>query len=190
MPPNHSTPDDDAVDVEPTPQANLDPISGARGSHPLGVGVGAATAGVVGGVIGSAIPVVGTAIGIALGTAVGAVIGGYAGKGAAETLFPTEEADFWRASHIDRPYFDHRDDFDFEQDYLAAYRFGYVSAYAYPSQTFDNVESTLGQTWAESNDASRLEWTKAKDAARDAWHRARTKQALADHVTDETTGVR
>ena len=178
--PKSFEPAEPPVDVDPASQPNRDPITGVHGAHPVGVGVGAATAGVVGGVIGSAIPIVGTAVGIAVGTAVGAVIGGYAGKGAAETLFPTDEADFWRLRHRDRPYYDDASGLDFEQDYLAAYRFGYVSAYAYPSETFDAVEAKLRQAWTESNDASRLDWANAREAARDAWDRSRQKQAAAD----------
>jgi hypothetical protein len=187
----HSAPltDDEVIEPMPLPQANRDPISGARGSHPVGVGVGAMTAGVVGGVVGSAVPLLGTAIGVAVGTAVGAVIGGFAGKGAAETLFPTEEESFWRSSYIDRPYYDHSSDFTFDQDYLAAYRFGYVNAYAYGTMDFEDVEPQLREAWESSRDASRLAWDQARAAANDAWHRARANQAAADRVTEASEGV-
>ena len=174
--------EDDVVHIA-TP--NKDPITGTKGSHPIGVGVGAATAGVVGGVIGSAVPVVGTAIGVAVGTAVGAVIGGYAGKGAAETLFPTTEAEYWRDAHVDRPYYDRSSDFTFDQDYLAAYRFGYISSYAYGTLGFEEVESQLHQSWDQSRDSSRLSWDQAREAARDAWYRARTNQAAAEQRPTE-----
>ena len=170
------------ADVVTAPTPNRDPISGATGAHPIGVGVGAATAGVVGGVIGSAVPVLGTAIGIAVGTAVGAVIGGYAGKGAAETLFPTGEAEYWRTAHVDRPYVDRGSEFTFDQDYLAAYRFGYISSYAYGTLGFEEVEPQLQQSWDQSRDSSRLSWDQAREAARDAWYRARSNQAAAEQV--------
>lgn len=162
------------------PSPNRDPISGAKGAHPIGVGVGAATAGVVGGVIGSAVPVVGTAIGVAVGTAVGAVIGGFAGKGAAETLFPTGEAEYWREAHVERPYYDRSNQYTFDQDYLAAYRFGYINSYAYGTLSFEEVEPQLQQAWSESRDASRLNWEQAREAASDAWQRARSNQAAAE----------
>ena len=177
-------PTPDVAEVLPHPQPNRDAITGERGSHPLGVGVGAATAGVVGGVIGSAVPILGTAIGVAVGTAVGALIGGFAGKGAAETLFPTEEESFWRNSYVDRPYYDAGGDFTFDQDYLAAYRFGYVNSYAYGAQAFDDAEPQLKDAWEHSRDASRLSWDDARGAANDAWHRARANQAAADRATD------
>jgi hypothetical protein len=176
--------------VEPQPGPNLDPITGTRGSHPIGVGVGAATAGVVGGVIGSAVPVVGTAVGVAVGTAVGAVIGGYAGKGAAETLFPTEEEVYWREAHAERPYYDESNPFTFDQDYLAAYRFGYINSYAYGTLAFDDVEDQLRQTWDQSRDSSRLDWSHARDAARDAWHRARAGQSASERRGEQANDLR
>ncbi len=172
----------DLTDVveEPVPQPNRDPITGTRGAHPVGVGVGAATAGAVGGVIGSAIPVVGTAIGVAVGTAVGAVVGGFAGKGAAEALFPTEEAEYWRKQHDD----DHAEvaPYTFDQDYLAAYRFGYINAYAYDGRTFDEVDTELQRAWDDSRDASRLTWPDARKPARRAWDKARVNQKRATEL--------
>lgn len=169
----------DADDVVIAPRPNRDPITGTRGAHPMGVGVGAATAGAVGGVIGSAVPIVGTAIGVAVGAAVGAVVGGYAGKGAAEVLFPTEEESYWREQHdasldIEDPRF------NFDQDYLAAYRFGYINSYAYGTQRFDDVEQELERAWSESRDASRLTWSDAREPARQAWDRARRARASAE----------
>ena len=180
----------DVVDRTPMPQPNRDAITGERGSHPVGVGVGAVTAGVVGGVIGSAVPILGTAIGVAVGTAVGAVIGGFAGKGAAETLFPTDEESYWRTNFVDRPYYDAGGDYTFDQDYLAAYRFGYVNSYAYGTMSFADVEPQLKDAWEHSRDASRLTWDNARAAASDAWHRARANQVAAERITDDTATPR
>lgn len=173
--------DADVID-QPISQPNRDPITGAKGSHPFGVGVGAATAGVVGGVIGSAVPGLGTAIGVAVGTAVGAVIGGIAGKGAAETLFPTEEEAYWRENLVDRPYYEQGGSFTFDQDYLAAYRFGYINSYAFGTLSFEEVDTQLRDAWEQSRDSSRLSWDQAREAARDAWHRARSNQAAAEKL--------
>lgn len=162
----------DEDDVVQPPRPNRDPITGTRGAHPMGVGFGAATAGAVGGVIGSAVPVVGTAIGVAVGAAVGAVVGGYAGKGAAEVLFPTEEEAYWREQH-DASLDEDDPRYTFDQDYLAAYRFGYINSYAFGDLAFDEVEPQLQQAWTDSRDASRLSWTEARDPARQAWNRAR-----------------
>ena len=60
----------------------------APGSHPVGVGAGAASAGAAGAALGAA---VGGPIGAVVGAAVGAVAGGLWGKAAAEAVNPTIE---------------------------------------------------------------------------------------------------
>src|SRR5688572_23077725 len=81
--------------------ANRDPISGAPGSHPVGVGVGATGGGAAGAAVGAA---VGGPIGAVAGAAVGAVAGGLAGKGAAEAVNPTVEDAYWRQNYNKQPY--------------------------------------------------------------------------------------
>ncbi|MFA6243077.1 MAG: hypothetical protein WC655_19220, partial [Candidatus Hydrogenedentales bacterium] len=46
---------------------NLDPLSGATGAHPLGTGVGAASAGAAGAAIGSLAGPIGAAVGLVAG---------------------------------------------------------------------------------------------------------------------------
>ena len=58
-----------------------DPITGEPGAHPVGVGVGALSAGAAGAAIGS----IGGPIGVLIGAAIGAVAGGLAGKEVAST---------------------------------------------------------------------------------------------------------
>src|SRR5919198_17872 len=82
---------------------NEDPISGAPGAHPVGVGVGAAAGGAAtGAAVGSVAGPVGTAGGIAAG----AVVGGLAGKAVAEQIDPTAEDAYWRDNYQNRPYFE------------------------------------------------------------------------------------
>lgn len=74
--------------------ANRDPITGEKGSHPVGTGVGAVAGGAAGAAAGAATgAAVGTAgagpVGTAVGAAVGAVAGGLVGHGTAEGLNPT-----------------------------------------------------------------------------------------------------
>ena len=89
----------DAVDVDGN--ANLDPITGAPGAHPIGTGVGAALGGAAAGAVaGTVVGPVGTVI----GAAVGAIVGGLAGKGVAEKIDPTIEQAYWRETYKDRPY--------------------------------------------------------------------------------------
>ncbi len=149
------------------PNPNRDPISGARGAHPVGVGVG----GVVGGAAaGAAAGTVLGPIGTLIGAAVGVVIGGAAGKGVAEKLDPTVEADYWRAAHKHRPYYDPSKDFD--RDYATVYGFGLQAREAEPERRWEEHEAELARTWPERRGDSTLEWEQARPAARDAWERA------------------
>ena len=65
----------------PVATGNPDPITGEPGAHPVGVGVGALSAGAAGAAIGS----IGGPIGVLIGAAIGAVAGGLAGKEVAAT---------------------------------------------------------------------------------------------------------
>jgi hypothetical protein len=70
------------------PESNPDPITGAPGAHPIGVGLGAAAGGIAAGAAAGTLAA--GPIGTVVGTAIGAVVGGLAGKGAAESMNPTE----------------------------------------------------------------------------------------------------
>ena len=145
--------------------ANRDPISGAPGAHPVGVGAGAAGAGAAGAAIGGA---VGGPIGAAVGGAVGAVAGGLAGKGAAEAVNPTVEDEYWRTNYASRPYATSGGTYD---EYRPAYQYGWESYSRYRGRKFDDVEPELRRNWEAGPNAGRLGWEKAKLATRDAWHR-------------------
>ena len=73
------------------PETNPDPITGAPGAHPVGVGLGAAAGGIAGAIAASAAvgTVVAGPVGTAVGAAVGAIAGGLGGKAAAEHFDPT-----------------------------------------------------------------------------------------------------
>jgi len=70
---------------------NLDPITGAPGAHPVGVGLGAAAGGIAGGIAaGAAVGTVAAGpVGTVVGAAVGAIAGGLGGKAVAEHFDPT-----------------------------------------------------------------------------------------------------
>lgn len=72
-----------------TGSANLDPLTGAPGAHPVGTGVGAAAGGIA---AGAAAGSVAGPVGTVVGAAIGAVAGGMAGKGVAETVDPTVDS--------------------------------------------------------------------------------------------------
>ena len=153
------------ADPKKPADANRDPLSGAPGAHPVGVGAGAATAGATGAAVGA---VVGGPVGAVVGAAVGAVAGGLAGKGAAEAVNPTMEDKYWRDNYSTRPYVTSGTAYD---TYQPAYRYGWESYGRYRGKKFDDVEPELRKDWEKTKDASRLTWDKAKDATRDAWHR-------------------
>ena len=145
--------------------ANLDPISGEPGAHPVGTGLGAAAAGAATGALGGA---VGGPVGAAVGAVVGAVAGGLAGKGVAESVDPTEEDAYWRKNHATQSYATKDDDY---AQYGPAYQYGYQSHSQHAGKPFADVESHLKQGWETVRGESKLDWEKAKHASREAYTR-------------------
>lgn len=143
---------------------NPDPITGAPGSHPVGVGIGATGGGVTGAAIGAA----GGPVGVAVGAAVGAIAGGLAGKAVAESIDPTAEAAYWRENYRNRPYVEK--DVEYEV-YGPAYRYGWESRARYGGRQFGEVEPELERGWKTAKSEPDLPWDKARQASRDAWER-------------------
>ena len=150
-----------------TRDMNPDPITGAPGSHPVGVGVGGAGGALAGAAVGS----LAGPIGMLVGGAVGAIAGAAAGKGAAERLDPTGEADYWQGEYTNRPYYNSAYTYD---DYAPAYGVGVGSAVAdkYRDRHFNDIEHDLAHDWEIYRGQSRLNWPEASPAARAAWERA------------------
>jgi len=162
---------DDTVE-DKTGAPNRDPISGAPGAHPVGVGVGAAAGGMA---AGAAVGTVAGPVGTVVGAAVGAVIGGLAGKGVAESIDPTVEDAYWRENYASRDYVTPGRTYD---DYRPAYGYG-VNRYD-SDRSFEDVEPELAEDWVAARGQSSLAWGEASPAARDAWERVhgRTGRAL------------
>lgn len=163
----------DANDADAGRDENRDPLSGAPGAHPVGVGLGAAAGGAASGaatgaVIGTVAGPVGTAVGAAIGTAVGAIAGGYAGKGIAEAVNPTAEHDYWRNNYRDRPYVNEGDTYD---EYSDAYEYGWTAHKEYGHREWADAESDIRSGWEKSKGGARMTWERAKDAIRDSWNR-------------------
>ena len=78
-----------AMERDERPETNPDPITGAPGAHPVGVGLGAAAGGIAAGAAAGTLAA--GPIGTVVGAAIGAVVGGLAGKGAAESMNPTQD---------------------------------------------------------------------------------------------------
>jgi hypothetical protein len=147
--------------------ANRDPLSGEVGSHPVGVGLGAAAGGMA---VGVAVGAVAGPIGMAVGALVGAVAGGLAGKGAAELIDPTAEDAYWRANYASRAYATPRDAYE---DWGPAYAYGMAHYNRNVDRGFDEIEGELERGWEQARGTSSMEWTRARLAAYDAWERAR-----------------
>jgi hypothetical protein len=149
--------------------ANRDPISGAPGAHPIGVGIGAVAGGAA---AGAATGTVAGPVGTVIGAAVGAVVGGLAGKGVAEKIDPTAEDAYWREHHVHEPYYESGRTYD---DYAPAYRAGYESRSRFSNdtepRTFDEVERDIEAEYNRRRNANGLSWDKAKTPARAAWDR-------------------
>src|SRR5829696_9807850 len=142
--------------------ANRDPITGEPGAHPIGTGAGAAGGAAAGATVGA----IGGPVGAVVGGAVGAVAGGLAGKGAAESVNPTVEDEYWRQNYTSRPYIDQGADYE---AYRPAYRYGWESYDRYAGRSFDDVEPQLSTEWENRNNP--LGWQEARGAVRDAWDR-------------------
>jgi hypothetical protein len=72
-----------------SPGTNRDPITGAPGAHPVGVGLGAAAGGIAAGAAAGTLAA--GPVGTVVGAAVGAVAGAFGGKAVAEHFDPTIE---------------------------------------------------------------------------------------------------
>jgi len=149
-----------------------DPLTGAPGAHPVGVGIGAVAGGAAAGfatgaVVASVAGPIGTAVGGAVGAAIGAIAGGLAGKGIAESINPTAENAYWRDNYLSRPYVDEDASYD---EYQAAYQYGWEARARHPEQAWEAAEGDLRRRWEQSGHST-LTWEKAKHAIRDAWER-------------------
>lgn len=147
---------------------NRDPISGAPGAHPVGVGVGAAS----GGAAGAAVGMAGGPAGAVVGAAVGALAGGLMGKGVAEAIDPTAEEAYWRDRYQSEPYYEQELTYD---DYDPAYRTGYLGRSTYAGRDFDSVQADLQRDYEANRGSSRLDWDRAKSATQAAWDRIERK---------------
>jgi hypothetical protein len=143
---------------------NPDLITGAPGSHPVGTGLGAAAGGAA---AGAAVGTVAGPVGTIAGAAVGAVVGGLAGKGVAEAVNPTAEADYWRNNHDRQPYAKGRS----YNDYGDAYKNGYegYAEYGDKGGTYEEREEELRKRHEASG--SKLAWNEARPASHAAWTR-------------------
>lgn len=161
-----------------TPDANRDPISGAPGSHPVGVAAGGTAGALAGAALGSLFGPIGTLVGGGMG-AVGGAIGG---KALAERVDPTAEVEYWRQDATRRDYYQR--DRDFDRDYAPAYRMGTEYRNEAGSRDWNEIEPQLRQRWESGRGGrgdSGLDWEAARPAVQDAYARTdRTYNAYED----------
>ena len=148
------------------PSSNRDPISGAAGAHPVGVGIGAAAGGIAGGAAAGTLAA--GPVGTVVGAAVGAVIGGLGGKAVAEHYDPTVEEQHWRNNFENEPYYQRGRTFD---DYAPAYRLGGEARDRYGDRSFDDIQDDLADDYERTRGQSGLEWRDAREPTRAAWLR-------------------
>jgi hypothetical protein len=177
---------------------NLDPLTGAPGSHPVGTGLGAVGGMTAGILVGSVAGPIGTAVGGVVGT----VVGGLAGKGIGEAVNPTaqevlfgeliarqaQQAEsphdpsvyelYWQRAFITEPYYDSNLCYD---DYAPAYRAGIVDRLNH-NRSWDDAEGILQTLWNRHKGTSRLSWYEARQAMEAAW--LHTDNALKQPNTD------
>lgn len=176
------------------PDRNPDPITGAPGSHPTGVGIGAAAGGVAGvgtaAAIGAATGSIAGPVGTAIGAIVGAVAGGYAGKAIGEAHDPTEDDTYWRGEHRNRPYY--KSDYDYDRDLAPAYRYGSTIGTSvndtYPNSTYRDQPSTtakssVGETLSNAGEKIADAGRAAKEKVKDAFTSDRTDDSYFDEQT-------
>jgi hypothetical protein len=145
---------------------NRDPITGARGAHPVGTGLGAAAGGAA---AGAAIGTVAGPVGTAVGMVAGAVVGGLAGKGIAERVNPTLEREYWSQAYRNEPYYKQGRTF---VDYEGAYQTGYEGYARYGEErSWDEVKADLQRDYEKNRGTSELTWDEASHATRAAWER-------------------
>lgn len=152
--------------IDKKPDANRDPITGAPGAHPVGVGVGAAAGGMAAGAAAGTLTA--GPIGTVLGAAIGAVVGGLGGKAVAEHFDPTVEEAFWKENHAKQPYYKAGEEYD---QYAPAYKLGYEGRAAGTANTFEEAEPALKDRYASMEAGSFAPWDRAKQATKAAWNR-------------------
>ncbi len=150
------------------PSSNRDPITGAPGAHPVGVGIGAAAGGIAAGAAAGTLAA--GPVGTVVGAAIGAVAGGLGGKAIAEHYDPTVEEAHWRTSYENEPYYVKGMTYD---DYAPAYRVGAQATGRYANIPFDEAEDKVAEDYASERGASRLPWAEARSASQAAWNRVK-----------------
>ncbi len=124
------------------------------------MGAGAAAGAAVGALAGGP-------VGVIVGGTAGAILGALGGYAAIDASDP--DYSYWKTQHGSQPGI--VPDFDYDDDYAAAYRLGYQGRQRYAGQDWEQAEAALAQDWSTLKGKSRLSWEQARLASHAAWHR-------------------
>ena len=145
-------------------QEPIDAETAAREVNSVAMGGGMAAGAAAGAIVGTAVA---GPVGVVVGGTVGAILGALGGYAAVDAADP--DYTYWKLHH--RPPPGALSDFDYNDDYAAAYRLGYQGRRRYEGQTWEQAEAALARDWDEIKGSSRLSWEQAREAGRAAWLR-------------------
>ena len=145
-------------------QVPMDAETAAREVNSIAMGGGMAAGVAAGAAVGTAVA---GPVGAIVGGTAGAILGALGGYAAVDAADP--DYTYWKTQHAAQPGI--VPDFDYDDDYAAAYRLGYQGRQRYAGQSWEQAEAALAQDWASVKGKSRLSWEQARSAGHSAWHR-------------------
>jgi len=150
-------------------QEPMDAETAAREVNSIAMGGGMAAGAAAGAAVGA---VAAGPVGVLVGGTAGAILGALGGYAAVDAADP--DYAYWETHHVTQD--DYVGEFDYADDYAAAYRLGYQGRRLYPGRTWEQAEAGLERDWDALKGKSRLTWEQARSAGRAAWDRV--EQAL------------
>lgn len=82
---------------------------------------------------------------------------------------------YWETHHVMQD--DYVGEFEYEEDYAAAFRLGYQGRRCYSDRTWEQAVGALERDWDAMRGKSRLTWQQACSAAKAAWDRVEETKA-------------
>ncbi len=145
-------------------QVPMDAETAAREVNSVAMGGAMAAGAAAGAAVGA---MAGGPVGVVVGGTAGAILGALGGYAAVDSTNP--DYSYWKTQHGAQPGI--VPEYDYDDDYAAAYRLGYQGRQRYAGQSWAQAEATLAQDWQALKGKSRLSWEQARAAGHAAWHR-------------------
>lgn len=145
-------------------QVPMDAETAAREVNSVAMGGTMAAGAAAGAAVGA---LAGGPVGVIVGGTAGAILGALGGYAAVDAADP--DYSYWKTQHGAQPGI--VPEFDYDDDYAAAYRLGYQGRQRYAGQSWEQAETALQQDWTALKGQSRLSWEQARQAGHAAWHR-------------------